>query len=159
MRDETERALATYEDTRFVQLPKEDQQAYGRLLAANWNKGQSLAIVEQDIVVRPDIIEAFRNHPEGYICFPYPWRTDIGPALGCVRWSSEFMEAHPTVMDEAVAQNVSYLQFDVVLMRHILVRRYGIQPTVLLPPAEHLNEAKALLPEASREPLMSLPAW
>ena len=52
-------------------------------------------------------------------------------------------------LDEAVATGVGWQQLDVVIMRHLLARKYGEQPTVLLPPVEHLNEKKRLLPDAA----------
>jgi len=135
--------------------------AYGEWLDYHWSMcsrgSQSLAIVEPDIVVRPDVIDAFLNRPDPYVCFPYALLTEVAPALGCTRFSNEFIREHPTLIDEAVAMNVSWRQLDVVIQRKLLVGKYGIQPLVLLPPVEHLNPAKALLPDADPTPVMGIP--
>jgi hypothetical protein len=46
---------------------------------------------------------------------------------------------------------------DVVVQRRLLAQRYGEQPTVLLPPVEHLNAEKALLPDADPTPVLRVP--
>lgn len=167
LRPETSEALALhaspFAEVHTVCLTSGDDQSYGRWLAKEWGwaleAGDSLAVVEPDIVVRPDVVEAFLHDPADYLCFPYEWLTDIGPALGCTRFSAAFIARFPMLVAEAVASGVSWRQLDVVLMRHLLARKYGDQPKVCLPPVEHLNELKRLLPEASREPLLTVPHW
>lgn len=166
LRVETENALRVPPDRVYVRwepLDPEDDTAYGRKLAEAWRDcllaGAGLAVVEQDIVVGPDVLTAFRDNPHEYVAFPYAWKTDVGPALGCTRFSHRFVAKYPHLMEEAVATGVGWRQFDVTLMRHLLARKYGEQPHVLLPPVEHLNEEKRLLPDASPEPLMTLPHW
>lgn len=148
---------------RYVTISTSDPYHYGSHIAWEWNdarhQNQALAIVEQDIVIRPDVTDAFLHHEADYIAFPYAWTTNIGPALGCTRWSHAFLERHPRAAERAAARHVTYRQFDVVLMRHVLARELGEQPTVLLPPVEHLNEAKALLPGADPTPMTEVPLW
>lgn len=150
-------------DIEMVELPAEDDRAYGAELRDQWDEcvreSRALAIVEQDVVVRADVIEAFLNDPDDYVCFPYAWLTDVGPALGCTRFSAKFIRSYPNLIEEATWAGVGWQQLDVVIMRHLLARRYGEQPKVLLPPVEHLNEKKQLLPDASPEPLMEVPHW
>lgn len=140
-------------------LNPDDFRAYGDALQGEWWRREGFAVVEPDIVIRPDVADAFIDCPEPYCAFPYPWLTDVGPALGCTRFRREFLEAFPTAMDEVQAEGVSWQQVDVVLMRHVLARKYGQQPHVHLPAVEHLNPAKQLLPEASPVPLMQVPHW
>lgn len=144
-------------------LDPADDQAYGRELRYAWRDARlaysALAVVEPDIVVRPDVITAFLDDPADYLCFPYSWTTDVGCALGCTRFSAAFIKRYPNLIADATATGVSWRQLDVVIMRHLLARRYGEQPKVCLPPVEHLNEAKKLLPEASPEPMTTVPHW
>lgn len=164
LREETEQAMLACLDThdyrdvnwRRVCLSAHDPRAYGREIAARWY-GQGLAIVEPDIVVRPDVLDAFVNCPEPYCAFPYDLSTDVMCALGCTRFSADFIARYPSLMREAVGENVSWFQFDIVVQRKLLVDRYGEQPHVHLPKVEHLNELKALRPDANPEPLMSIP--
>ena len=143
----------------FVEIPTDDVFAYGNVIARYWSEGKDFAVVEPDIVVRADVIDAFRTCPEGYCAFPYPWLTDIGPALGCTRFRHSFIAKYPTAVEEVIRQNIAWNQFDVVFMRHILARKYGEQPHVHLPPVQHLNERKQLMEGASTTPLMSVPHW
>lgn len=144
-------------DLRFIE--PEDQFAYGKILREVWEAGEDFAVVEPDIVIRKDVAEAFINCPCVYGCFPYNWLTDVGPALGCTWFRKEFLLKYPTAMQEVEAQNVNWRQLDVVLMRHILARKYNEQPHVHLPAVEHLNPNKQLLPEANPEPLTNVPHW
>lgn len=165
--DETREALCRHQlpgtHVLFTEIPAGDPHAYGHALAAQWKlaleRGHALAVVEPDIVVRRDVIVSFLTHEAGYVAYPYPWTTDVGPALGCNRFSAAFIARYPTAMREAVDSGVGWEQLDVVFVRHVLARKYGEQPTVLLPPVVHLNEAKELLPGASSVPLMSVPHW
>lgn len=140
-------------------IEKGDEFEYGRIIADYWKQGDDFAIVEPDIVIRKDVTHAFLNCECEYGCFPYAWTTNIGPALGCTWFRAAFLERYPTAVKEALREPISWRQFDVVLMRHVLARKYGEQPHVHLPAVEHLNEAKKLLPEADPTPMMSVPHW
>lgn len=130
---------------------------YGKTLQKHWEQGEDFAIVEPDIVIRKDVADAFLNCPYAYCCFPYAWVTNIGPALGCTRFRTEFLRDHPTAMREATNTGVSWRQLDVVLQRHILWGVHKEQPHVHLPPVEHLNEAKQLMEGADPTPMMAVP--
>lgn len=137
----------------------EDIYGYGRILSQYWKAGQDFAVVEPDIVVRPDVVCDFLYCKHEYCCYPYAWTTNVGPALGCTWFRSDFLKRYPDAMSEVLRRHVSWRQVDVVLMRHILARQYGEQPHVHLPPVKHLNERKQLLPEADSTPLMEVPLW
>lgn len=147
----------------WIQVSTEHPRAYGEVVMKNWAwclaNDDGLAIVEPDIVIRRDVVDAFLDCPEPYCAFPYELLTDVMPALGCTRFSAAFIAKYPTLMRDAVATRVGFRQFDIVVQRHLLVARYGEQPHVHLPPVEHLNESKRLRPDASPEPLMSLPGF
>jgi hypothetical protein len=162
LRQETLDALEEFWQPKALylyEIEKANEFAYGEILAGHWRMGEDMFIVEPDIVIRPDVVEAAILCGCEYGCFPYPWLTDIGPALGCTWFKSSFIRRYPEAMDEVLAEGVSWRQLDVVLMRHRLARDRGEQPHVHLPPVVHLNERKQLLPEASRTPLMEVPHW
>lgn len=126
--------------------------AYSELVCDLWRQGESFAIVEHDIVVRPDVLEAFVTDTAPFIAYPYAWTTNIGPALGCDRWSSDFLAAYPTAAEEAANVQGAYgrghwREFDYWLIRLILEERYGQVPKLGLPPVEHLNDEKRIAPQ------------
>jgi hypothetical protein len=163
---ETEDAMfaslrARISNTVWLRIPIDgsDDRAYGRLLAAHWNSHEALFVLEPDIICRPDVLEAMEDCPEPYCAFPYELLTDVMPALGCTRFSADFMARYPKAMSEAVSSRVGFRQFDIVFQRHILVAKHGEQPHVHLPQVEHKNEAKKLRSDASSEPLTTLPGF
>ncbi len=128
------------------------------ILASYWNAGDDLCIVEPDIVVNPETLQEFRDCECGYAAAPYAWKTDVGAALGCVRFRAEFMARYPNVLRDAVATRVSWRQLDVVIMRHILARDLKEQPH-LHATVTHRNPLKQLLPDADPTPLSQVPNW
>lgn len=164
LKAETEVAIRqSGEPFAFFSLDGDNPFSYGRTLAKMWaqclDSGDDLCVVEQDVVIRPDVVEAFRDCPCEYGGFPYSWGTDVGVAMGCTRFRSSFIARYPAAMQQAVGKNVTWRQFDVVFQRHILVREYGEQPHLCGPEVVHLNEAKRRLPDANPVPLETLPAW
>lgn len=162
-RVESRRALGKHwrrpNELDFRLIEKGDDSAYPKILAELWAQKQDFAVVEPDIVIRADVAEEILHCDCQYGCFPYAWTTDVGAALGCTWFRSSFLEKYPNAMREVMAKNITWRQLDVVLMRHILARKYKEQPHIHLPPVVHLNEAKQLLSEASPEPLMYVPEW
>jgi hypothetical protein len=160
LREETKDAIwHHWGDSDFHVLSAEDPFAYGKVLRDYWNAGTGFFVVEPDIVIRADVVEAALWCECPYGCFPYPWLTDIGPALGCTWFRGSFTKKYPKAMDEVLNSRVSWKQLDVTLMRTILAKQYGEQPHVHLPPVAHLNEEKALLASANPVPLMEVPTW
>lgn len=173
LRDETRDALHDcFEESIFTsgratllegEIPADDDKAYGRILAREWKAAyiayDSLAIVEPDIVIRSDVVDAFLDCECEYGGFPYSWGPEVGVALGCTRFSAAFIERYPKLMERAVASAVSWRQFDVVVQRHLLVREFGEQPHICGPTVEHLNPLKQLRPGADPTPIATLPAW
>lgn len=157
LRDEAVESIAKFSKDTHFRILTEEPTHYGRAVADEWDQCEGFIMVEPDIVIREDVIDAANNCGCEYGCFPYAWKTDIGPALGCTWFKKSFIEKFPTAPHEA--KHVSWKQFDVVFMRHVLARKYGQQPHVHLPPVEHLNEEKQLLPEADPTPLMEVPLW
>lgn len=66
-----------------------------------WARGESFAVIEHDVVCRPDVVEGFEDCPEPWCIHGYDpychiecreaWRN----ALGCTRFRRELIEAVP----------------------------------------------------------------
>lgn len=75
--------------------------AYFESLGDIWAAGEQFATIEHDILVRPDIVEAFEECPEPWCVFGYTefcheacmenWRNE----LGCTRFRAEAMREVP----------------------------------------------------------------
>lgn len=159
---------ARREATKWWRLPHQidlhyvspdDHYAYPKLIAEYWRKKQDFVVLEPDIVIRPDVVANILHCDCGYGAYPYEWTTNVGPALGCTWFRKEFIRAYPDAMEKVLERQVTWRQLDVVLMRHILAREHGMQPHVHLPPVQHKNEAKKLLPDADPTPMMEVPHW
>lgn len=160
LRDETLKALLA--NSRNIELrinDPDDDTCYGKTIREYWRRGEDFMVVEPDVVIRNDVMIAAENCSCEYGCFPYAWMTNVGPALGCTWFRSSFLKKYPDACDEAGAGQISWRQFDVILMRSVLARKYKEQPHVHLPEVVHLNEAKALLPDADPTPMMEVPEW
>lgn len=161
LKDETSSALLEFwpGEHHLHLIQPGDLMGYGRILRDYWEAGDDFMVIEPDIVIRKDVADAFINCPCVYGCFPYNWLTDCGAALGCTWFRKEILQAVPDAMARVQAQNVTWRQVDVILMRHVLAREHGHQPHIHLPPVKHLNPNKELLPEANPEPLTYVPHW
>lgn len=104
---------------------------------------KGFVIWEHDIVLAPEQLDSLVGCERSYCAFPYPWTTNLAPALGATKFGSNLLMEMPTPK----LAGISYRQLDVALMRFILGRVHHRQPHVHLPPAEHLNERQALRPE------------
>lgn len=79
--------------------------AYWGALRSWWAKGNDFATFEHDVILRPDVVEAFDSCSEpwcvfGYadICHPHcmeAWRNE----LGCTRFRAELMAEVPGALD------------------------------------------------------------
>ena len=144
---------------RRVELDPEDPHAYGRVIQEFWRAAEDdLLVLEPDIEVGPSTIYDMRACQYGYCSATYPWLTDVGPALGCTRFRRQFMVDFPTVVDEVVALNLGFRQFDVALQRLVLVRKFRRQPHIHASVVHH-NSEKALMSTANPEPLRELPGY
>lgn len=137
-------------------IDKRDPTHYTRILTAYWAVGEDFWIVEPDIVIREDVVEAVQSCGCDYGCYPYSWLTNVGPALGCTWFRAPILERHQDAMHYVQSSRVGWQQQDVVLMRHILAAR-GEQPHVHLPPVEHLNPRKQLQEGADPTVMMKVP--
>lgn len=85
--------------------------AYYAALLAIWERGESFAVLEHDVVCRPDIIEEFEQCPEPWCLYGYSdwcheacregWRN----ALGCTRFRAELIQTVPDALSGIPAGN------------------------------------------------------
>ncbi len=156
--------LVPQTETVWFREVEHDDFEYGRILADAWEKAVGLAVIEQDIVVRKDVVDAFLNCEHEWCCFVYPWTVCIGPAMGCSRWAASFQERYPDAMEEALQLPGGhgpghFRSVDFVLFRDVLAGKYGEQPHCHLPPVEHLSDRQALQPDVDSTPLLEIPSW
>jgi hypothetical protein len=158
IRTETRQAIEEHWDGEWhtYEVNPKDQFYYGRILSSYWAAARDFWVVEPDIVIRPDVIDTVRTCGCDYGCYPYPWLTHIGPALGCTWFRTPILHRQPDAMDYVTGSRVGWRQLDVILMRHALARR-GEQPHIHHPSVEHLNPRKQLQADADPTPMSSVP--
>lgn len=158
----TYRAVKLWPGVEFHTIDAADVTGYCRLLQQVWADGETFAVVEHDVVPHASVYYDFVHCPAPYCAFPYAWKTQIGPALGCTRFRAELLERAPDAMDRVAAMPSNWgpaghwQQVDVFLMRRVLRDVYGEVPHVHLPEVQHLNPEKQLLPTAPRVPVIEL---
>jgi hypothetical protein len=155
----TEEALAAWIDydscqLEYVDLSDDPILGYGQLVKRLWVEGDDVLLVEQDIEIGPSTIYDFRACWYGWCAAPYNWTTNVGPALGCTRFRGSFIAKYPRAVEEALAIAPHFQQFDIALVRRVLVAKYKEQPHVHTCVVHH---SKPLLPDADPEPLRELP--
>lgn len=102
-------------DAIWVDVSSSVNAYYGALLDI-WARGETFAVLEHDVVCRPDVIREFEECPEpwctyGYhdICHPDPWIDEDGMrrpscmeawrnALGCTRFRRELIKQVPDAL-------------------------------------------------------------
>ena len=118
--------------------------AYAELIMELWTSSpKGFVVWEHDVVLTPEQLDSLVECERSYCAFPYPWTTNLAPALGATKFGSRLLMEIPTPK----LTGISHRQLDVALMRFILGRVHHQQPHVHLPPAEHMNERQALRPE------------
>lgn len=78
--------------------------AYWRMLAEIWAKGEDFAIIEHDVICRPDVAEQFDACPEPWCVFSYAnmchdaCREAWANMLGATRFRAELIAAVPDAL-------------------------------------------------------------
>ena len=68
---------------------------YWRTVEANWNSGEDLVIIEQDVELQPGVMNSFQECDQDWCAIPYEVKTRDGiesvaiGALGCTRFSAK----------------------------------------------------------------------
>lgn len=146
----TKAVLDSWPNVTYVDVSGSDT-AYSELICELWaDASDDLLIVEHDVVPWPWMYAEFTVCDKPFCAGIYPWRTNVGPALGLTRFSSLFMRHLSDAAREAASIDGGYgagswRQFDYWLMRTVLEEKHGWTPHLHLPPCEHENEAKRLV--------------
>jgi len=74
---------------------------YHDMLAEMWGEAETTVIVEHDIVILPGVIESLLACEHDWCANPYFVASHVQACLGCTKFSSRLMLAHPNVMHEA----------------------------------------------------------
>lgn len=115
--------------------PLSDDDGYRRLLRRVWQAGESVVIVEQDILPWPGAIDELIGCPGGWCTYSYRKHGGIGIAhmLGCAKLSSSLMDALPGLWDAPE----HWSKLDQRLF--FAARGAGIEPHLHRPAVLHLN--------------------
>ncbi len=116
---------------------------YAELVMQLWRAGEGFTIIEQDVAFQSEQLQTMLECERDYCAGVYEWTTNIGPALGFTKFGDELLNEVPV----PTLNGVSFRQLDVILMRHILGRKYQRQPHLHLPPVKHCNPKQKLRPE------------
>jgi hypothetical protein len=157
LRQETYRATRNWPNVTYRYVG-DSETAYSELVCELWEQGETFALVEHDIVVAKGMLDRLARCDQPMCAHPYEWTTNIGPALGCNRFSAQLLADFPDAANEAAAIDGghgagSWRTFDYWLTRTILEEKYGQVAHLHLPPVEHLNKEKQLLPIYRDRPL------
>lgn len=73
--------------------------AYFDLLSAMWDRAETFAVVEHDIVVNPDTLDELAACPHDWCALPYPYgRWGLHYGLGCVKFGADLIARNPDAM-------------------------------------------------------------
>lgn len=119
--------------------------AYAELLGELWRKGETFALIEQDIVINPDSLSTLAYCDRGWCAFTYPFG-DGGSieGLGCTRFSAKLIALCPDAVkytwehvDRAHPAG-HWCALDIRLNR-VLSTRYGVVRHAHTPMVGHLH--------------------
>lgn len=114
-------ALAGHQ-VEFVDVSGSDT-AYFDLLAGLWAAGETFAVIEQDIVIRRDTLQAFQECGRAWCTAGYPYLGSVSyHGLGCCRFRASLMHAIPDLMDRVATH-----KYDGHTLRHWCILDAAIQ--------------------------------
>ncbi len=85
-------------DVAFVDVSGSDE-AYWELLASLWAKGRTFVVIEHDIVVRPDTLDALLECHEPWCSFQVPYVGRVYAGLSCAKFSASLIARHPDALE------------------------------------------------------------
>jgi|ERR1035438_1681329 hypothetical protein len=120
-----------------------DDGSYFRLMSGLWEKGESFAVVEHDIVVWPGGMQELASCPEPWCSMPYYCSVGwIEDGLGCTKFSEEIIRRAPRMFKEpfpdCCAHTSNYCGLDRLIAHRF--EQIGIRPHVHSPGVVNLNE-------------------
>lgn len=105
-------------------------EAYWELLAGLWQDGETFAIVEHDIVVRPDTLDALQDCPHEWCSYGAPYYNGVYHGMGCVKFSAGLIARHPRALEQVAEYSDAdhppkhWCRLDAWLQGRVLVSEY-----------------------------------
>jgi hypothetical protein len=128
----TEFVLRPYRPT-YIDVSETD--GYLKLLRSLWHQGETVILVEHDVVPWPGALDEISHCPCEWGSYSYHMHGGIGiyHGFGCTKLSAEMMRQTPEVW----ASWASWNMLDQKLLFH--ARSKGFEPHTHRPPVTHLN--------------------
>ncbi len=130
-------------DAVWIDVSNSDIAYYVALLDI-WKRGETFALLEHDVLCRPDIIQEFEDCPEPWCLYGYDsmchpqcqeaWRNQ----LGCTRFRSELIAVVPDALSSIPADNWDWHEMCNGVGENL--RAAGFTHHWHHPPAEHHRE-------------------
>ena len=128
-----------------------DHQAYWRLLRDLWDGGETVVIVEHDIVPAPGMVLGLFDCPSQWCAHEYRMDDIIATAFGLVKFGSDMLLGTSNLISGILDQHRVWSGLDSMVIAEL--HRRGYSEHVHQPPVRHLHEP-APLPE-SRRPFLA----
>jgi hypothetical protein len=119
--------------------------AYFDLLYELWSAGDGFIVVEQDVIVRPDTIDALLQCSMPWCMYPIPYLGSTYPGLGCVKFSESVLRQSPNAMarvagmSDATHPAKHWCRLDAWLQYRVLPQD-GHERHIHQPPLGHYRE-------------------
>lgn len=118
---------------------------YARLFGVLWATGETFALVEHDIVIRPGVLDELAACDEQWCAFSYSYQSSEHYGLGCVKFSADLLCTYPDAVAETWLEvsnvhprghwcNLDDRLSRVLTARCVTQHQHG-------PPVEHLHTA------------------
>jgi hypothetical protein len=78
-------------------------EGYGRFMADRWDEGESFIVIEHDVVPTRNAIDSLQVCPRPLCFFGYEGEDRLSLMFGCVRFSADFIAAHPDLWTRFLA--------------------------------------------------------
>ena len=72
--------------------------AYFDLLSELWRDGESVIVIEHDIIIHPTALDELSACPHDWCGFPHKYGNTITYGLGCVKFSAALIARNPDAM-------------------------------------------------------------
>lgn len=127
------------------QVDRADPYAYGALLAEQWNRGQDLVVVEQDIIVPDGAIDMMVSCTAPWCSHLYYTGTEVPSyGLGLCKFSVAVQSYWPTLAEQAARSytgKARSMRYEALNERYIsLMNHWGYKVHLHEPAALHLHE-------------------
>lgn len=114
-----------------------DPLAYWAMFVALWATGETVVVVEHDVLPWPGAIAEMWRCPEPWCAFPYQLNGSMIVGHGCVKFSAQMMAEGPEIWQQLGSR--TWITLDTAFAA--VAERNGYAPHRHDPPVIHLNPA------------------